>query len=207
MTRHNNSACRQTVSRAVVVLALTAAALPAHAASLTPIERTATYAISGASPIDLYTSIGESGPLIGATRAIAHTNWDLKWRRDYQPEGSACVLKSAMPFLTITTTLPRPKAKLTGGTARLWNIFIDGIAAHERVHGADIVAMADGIIAATIGLRVENDPGCKLIRAQILKRVKAANEAYKAKARAFDQVEMSKNGKVQQLILGLVNGR
>jgi predicted secreted Zn-dependent protease len=207
MTKHNNSACRQTVSRAVLALALAVSVLPAQAASVTPIERTATYSISGASPIDLYTSIGESGPLIGATRAIAHTNWALKWRRDYQPDGTTCVLKSAKPFLTITTTLPKPKVKLTGGTARLWKTFIDGIAAHERAHGADIVAMADEIIAATAGLRVENDPGCKRIRAEVLKRVEAANAAYKAKARAFDQVEMSKNGAVQQLILGLVNGR
>jgi predicted secreted Zn-dependent protease len=186
------------------------AAMAPHAAPARdwqPVELAKPYAISGATPIDLHTSIGEPGPLIGAVRAIAHTIWDLKWRRDYRADGSACALKSAMPFLTITTTLHRPKAKLTGETARLWKIFIDGITAHERAHGADIVAMADGIIAATAGLRVENDSGCKLIRAEVLKRVEAANAAYKAKARAFDQSEMRSGGAVQRLILGLVNGQ
>ena len=180
---------------------------PAQAASFTPIERTATYPVSGAAPFDLYTSIGARGPLIGKVRAIAHTNWELKWRRDYRADGSACVVKSAIPFLTITTTLPKPEAKLDGAVAKLWKTFITGIAAHEKVHGADIVSMTEEIIAATIGLRVENDPGCKLIRAEVLSRVKAANEAYKAKARAFDKIEMSDGGAVHRLILGLVNGR
>lgn len=180
---------------------------PAHAAEWQPKFVTKTYAVSGSAPIDLYTSIGERGPLIGKVRAIAHTNWDLKWRRDYQPDGSACVLKSAIPFLTITTTVPRPKAKLDGDTARLWKTFISGITAHEKVHGADILSMTEDIITATAGLRIENDPGCRLIRTEVLNRVKAANEAYKAKSRAFDKVEMSDGGAVHRLILGLVNGR
>jgi predicted secreted Zn-dependent protease len=180
----------------------------AKAADWQPQEMVKPYAISGATPIELYESIGTSGPVIGeGRRTIAVTRWDLKWRRDYQPDGTACVLKSALPFLTITYALPKPKARLPENVARLWKTFIDGIAAHEKVHGQDIIAMVDGIIAETVGLRIENDRDCKLIRAEVLKRVEAANEAYKAKARAFDQVEMSKNGNVQRLILGLVNGR
>jgi predicted secreted Zn-dependent protease len=173
-----------------------------------PQEVVKSYAISGSTPIELYESIGTNGPVIGeGRRTIAVTRWDLKWRRDYRPEGSACVLKSALPFLTITYSLPRPKAKLPDVAARLWKTFIDGISAHEKVHGQDIIAMVDGIIAETAGLRIENDPDCKFIRAEVLKHVEAANEAYKVKARAFDTVEMSKDGNVQKLILGLVNGR
>jgi predicted secreted Zn-dependent protease len=187
------------------------AAMAPHAAlarDWQPREVVKSYAISGTTPIELYESIGVNGPVIGeGRRTIAVTRWDLKWRRDYQPEGSACVLKSALPFLTITYALPKPKAKLADNAARLWKTFIDGVAAHEKVHGQDIVAMVDGIIAQTVGLQVENDPGCKRIRAEVLKRAEAANEAYKVRARAFDQVEMSRNGNVQQLILELVNGK
>lgn len=164
------------------------------------------YAITGTTPIELYESIGENGPVIGAgRRTIAVTNWDLKWRRDYQPDGSACVLKSALPFLTITYALPKPKAKLTGDVARRWQQFAAGIAAHEKVHGRDIIAMTEEIIAGTVGLRVENDKDCKLIRAEVLKRVQAAADNYKAKARAFDGIEMSDGGNVQRLILAFVN--
>jgi predicted secreted Zn-dependent protease len=188
-------------------LALFAFILPAHAAGWQPVEAIKLYAISGSNGAELYAAIGEKGPLIGTVRTIAHTNWDLKWRRDYQPVGAACVLKSAKPFLTITTTLPNPATKLTGSAARLWKTFIDGIAAHEKVHAADILAMVDEIITATVGLRIDNDPDCKQIRTEVLKRVTAANETYKAKSRAFDQVEMTDGGAVHQLILGLVNGR
>ncbi|MGL4490815.1 MAG: DUF922 domain-containing protein [Rhizobiaceae bacterium] len=164
------------------------------------------YLVSGSSPIELYTSIGENGPTIGQGRkTIALTEWDLKWRRDYQPDGTACVLKSALPFLTITYTLPKPKAKLSGDLAKRFEAFLSGMAAHEKVHGADIVTMTETIIANTVGLRVENDAGCKLIRGEVLKRAQAAADQYKAKSRAFDQSEMSAGGNVQQLILGLVN--
>jgi predicted secreted Zn-dependent protease len=180
---------------------------PAHAADWQPREITKPYAISGATGPELYAAIGEAGPLIGAARAIAHTNWELKWSRKYAARGSACALVSVKPFLTITTTLPRPARKLSPPASRLWKTFIDGIAAHEKVHAADISAMTDAIIAATAGLTVQNDPHCKLIRAETLKLAASANEAYKAKSRAFDRAEMADGGNVQRLILGLVNGR
>ncbi len=192
--------------RSAAALALLCLTFAAEAGGQ-PLEQVKHYAVSGATGAELYASIGENGPRIGAARAIALTSWDLKWRRDYQREGSACVLKSAKPFLTITTILPKPAADLPEPADKLWKTFIDGVAAHERVHAADINAMTQGIIAATAGLTVQNDPQCKLIRAQVLKRVKDANEAYKAKSRAFDEAEMAKGGNVQQLILGLVNGR
>lgn len=179
---------------------------PAQAADWQPKAVTKTYGISGSTPIELYKSIGEAGPVIGGgRRVIALTEWALKWRRDYQPEGTACVVKSALPFLTITTTLPKPKAKLTGDVARRWQAFVAGITAHEAVHGSDIVAMTQQIIADTVGLRVEDDAACKAIRAEVLRRVQKAADDYKAKSRAFDQVEMGNGGNVQQLILGLVN--
>ena len=190
-----------------LLLALALLALPAQAQDWKPRFVVKHYAVSGVAGPDLYTAIGDKGPLIGKVRTIAHTNWDLKWRRDYQPDGSACVLKSALPFLTITTTLPKPATKLSGSAASLWKTFSDGITAHEKVHGQDIVAMTQEIIAATVGLRQENDVGCKAIRAEVLMRVTAANEAYKAKSRAFDQLEMSDGGNVHRLILALVNGR
>jgi predicted secreted Zn-dependent protease len=67
--------------------------------------------------------------------------------------------------------------------------------------------MTEQIIAETVGLRVENDAACKLIRAEVLKRVQAAADDYKAKARAFDSVEMSDGGNVHRLILEFVNGK
>lgn len=194
----------QLFSTAFVLLLTT---LSAHAQSWQPGEQVKSYAVSGTTGPELYASIGERGPLIGKTRTIALTNWELKWRRDYQPDGSACVLRSAIPFLTISYSLPKASAKLTGPAAANWKTFSDGIAAHEKMHGRDIIAMVNEIIAATVGLRVDNDPDCNAIRVQVLQRVKDANETYKAKSRAFDGVEMADGGNVHGLILALVNGR
>lgn len=189
---------------AVVFFAI---AFPAQAAEWQAREQVKSYAISGTTGPELYASIGEKGPLIGKTRTIALTNWDLKWSRTYEPQGSSCRLVSAKPFLTITYSLPKPASTLGSATGHHWKTFIDGIAAHEKVHGGDIRAMVDDIIAATVGLTIENDPACKLIRSEVLTLVKAANEAYKIKSRTFDQAEMSDGGNVHRLILGLVNGR
>ncbi|RUV29867.1 DUF922 domain-containing protein, partial [Mesorhizobium sp. M1A.T.Ca.IN.004.03.1.1] len=70
-----------------------------------PVEKIETYAISGQTVEALYVSIGDRGPMIGkdsagnGRRAIAQTNFKLTWQRDYQPQGNACVLRTARPKL------------------------------------------------------------------------------------------------------------
>jgi predicted secreted Zn-dependent protease len=77
---------------------------------------------------------------------------------------------------------------------------------HERVHGQHLIEMTEAILAATVGLEVAGDSGCKAIRAEVLARVKTEVANYKARARAFDGAEMGKGGNIERLILGLVNG-
>lgn len=168
-------------------------------------ESTNYYAISGTTGKALYQSIGRKGPVIsGNRRTIAITNWDLKWRRDYQAQGSSCKLVSALPFVTITYTLPKPAQKLTGSAAQKWARFSKGIQAHEKVHGDLVKELANRIIEATVGLTVENDNGCKKIREEVLRRVKTEFEIYKLDNSAFERSEMGAGGNVRDLVLGLV---
>ena len=90
------------------------AALPAAAAAdWRPVERIEHYAITGSTGIELYRSIGDNGPSVGIGRAIAYTDFDLLWSRDYRPQADgSCVLASARPSLTITYLLPRAPASL-----------------------------------------------------------------------------------------------
>ena len=184
------------------------AALPGRAQEWKASEVVKPYSVSGTTGIALYESIGAKGPSTSlGSRAIAHTTWDLKWSRKYEPQADgSCRLVAAKPFLTITYTLPKA-GKLAEPTAGLWKTFVDGIAAHEKVHGKMIREMVDGIIATTIGLTVPGDPKCQKIRKEIEKPLIAARDAYRAKSRDFDKVEMSEGGNVHRLILGLVNGR
>lgn len=189
-------------------IALLALATPTFAAEWKPTEQNVHYAISGTTPLALYTSIGEKGPeLRGKRRAIAHTTWDLKWRRDYQKQAQGCVLASALPFLKIIYTLPKPASKLSGVVNARWKRFYDGIVVHEHQHGVMIRQMTQTIIDETVGLTTAQDDGnCTELRAKVLATVKTQFENYTSRSFAFDREEMTRGGNVQQLVLGLVNG-
>jgi predicted secreted Zn-dependent protease len=171
------------------------------------VEKTETYAVSGATGMELYASIGAKGPLLGDTRTIAYTTFDLKWSRDYrpQPDGS-CTLVSGKPWLTITYRLPKPGQKLPAPVAENWKRFIDGMTAHEKVHGDHIKEMVDRIIATTVGVNVPDDHACKKIRQQLQTPLAEASLEQRARSNAFDRAEMSPGGNVHKLILDLING-
>ncbi len=172
-----------------------------------PVERIETYPVSGSTGRDLYASIGENGPKAGVGRVIAYTDFKLTWSRDYREKGGACTLATARPKLIITYRLPKPRGKLPQDTARLWESFASGVEAHERVHGEMIVEMVREIEAATVGLSVDNDPGCRKIREIMTERLGAISNRQRQRSRDFDRVEMSNGGNVHKLILALVNGQ
>jgi predicted secreted Zn-dependent protease len=180
----------------------------AHAADWTATEQVKPYSVSGSTPIELYESIGAKGPLLGgSSRAIAYTTFDLKWRRDYQPQADgSCRLMTAIPFLTIIYSWPQPAQQLAEPTAGRWATFIEGIKRHEKVHGDMIREMTQRILDTTVGLTVADDPGCTKIRQEMQKPLAAASEEQRALSRDFDRVEMSNGGNVHQLVLNLVNG-
>jgi predicted secreted Zn-dependent protease len=196
------------VRKAIAIFLLLAALMPprAIAQEVSTVEKVEPYPISGGSGIELYRSIGEHGPKSRNGRAIAVTDFKLTWTRRYVPEGGACRLVSAIPHLTLITRLPRPSGRLSARTQALWDTFVAGIAAHERVHGEIIEATVGAIRSGTQGLTVENDPSCRKIRLEVTKRVTALASGMHRKNRDFDAVEMGKGGNVQRLILALVNG-
>jgi predicted secreted Zn-dependent protease len=179
--------------------------LPVAAQSWEPIEKTDYYRIRGNSPMALYQSIGERGPLLGGGRTIAHTTFKLTWQRDYQQQGSACVLASAKPKLIITYTLPKPADALPADVQAKWDRFFSGIVQHEKLHGVFMRDLTQQIQDISVGLRDENDPGCKKVRAALQAQLKPISDAHGARHSEYDRVEMSPGGAVHQLILGFVN--
>lgn len=171
-----------------------------------PVEKVETYAITGQTGPALYASIGERGPDLGGQgRVIAHTTFKLTWTRNYQPQGNACVLVSAVPKLTIIYTLPKPATALPAAINGKWKTFIAGVAAHERVHGGFVTDMVHEIETLSVGFSADDDPGCTKIRAALTTRLGEISQRERQRNRDFDQVEMSQGGKMQQLILALVN--
>ncbi|MCO6387896.1 DUF922 domain-containing Zn-dependent protease [Aliihoeflea sp. 40Bstr573] len=193
--------------RAFLALAMLAAAAPGAKANWEAVERVEPYSISGTTGIELYQSIGARGPKIGIGRAIAYTNFDLKWSRDYQPQpDGSCVLVTARPNLIITYALPKPSSTLAPAMKLAWDRFIDGIRAHEKVHGEDIKEMVRAIEAYSVGLSAPDDARCQKVRQKLQARLGELSQAQRQKSRDFDRVEMSSGGNIHQLILTLVNG-
>lgn len=174
-----------------------------------PTEQIKTYAITGDSPIALYSSIGDHGPQVGRhVRAIAHTDFKLTWTRRYvpQPDGS-CKLTVAVPKLFIIYTLPRPASVLTGDVKSRWAVFVDGVQKHERVHGEMIKDLVRQIEAYSLGLSAASDAKCTKVRAMLQSKLGEIFPVYQQRTRDFDKVEMSEGGAVHKLILQFVNQR
>ncbi|WP_374566980.1 DUF922 domain-containing Zn-dependent protease [Nitratireductor sp. ZSWI3] len=170
------------------------------------IEKVETYAVSGSTGIDLYRSIGEHGPKVGSGRAIAYTDFKLTWQRDYRPRAGGCTLVSAKPKLIIIYRLPKPQGALPPATQRLWDRFIAGVSAHEKVHGEVITDMVKKIEAVSIGLSADDDPDCRKVRRKLQAELPAIVEEQRRRSRDFDREEMSEGGNVHRLVLALVNG-
>jgi predicted secreted Zn-dependent protease len=204
MTQAGAGWIRQTVAMLALFLPLTPQGAPAQ--EVQAVEKVVSYAISGNSGIELYRSIGERGPESRNGRAIALTDYRLTWTRKYLPEGGNCRLTTAVPHLTLITHLPRPSGRLPARAQALWDTFIAGIVAHERVHGEIIKETVRAIRSATEGLSVPGDPACRRIRADVTDRVAALAAEMRKRNRDFDQVEMGRDGNVQRLILALING-
>lgn len=172
-----------------------------------PLEKIVHYRVSGKTGIELYRSIGENGPRIGVASVVAYTDFELLWSRDYRnrPDGS-CVLASARPSLTITYRLPKASGSLPPETKRLWDGFVEGVTAHEKVHGDIIVDMVRAIEKTSVGLSAPDDPDCNKVRAELQSRLGPLSQEQRRRSREFDRVEMSDGGNVHRLILTLVNG-
>ncbi|MBP1850878.1 DUF922 domain-containing Zn-dependent protease [Rhizobium halophytocola] len=195
------------IVRLHLIIPLLAALAPVEAfAEGKVLQRVETYAVRGTTGLELYRSIGEHGPVLGASRAIAHTGFRLTWKRDYQQRGAACVLASAIPTLVITTVLPEAKGRLPQALKRSWDIFLAGVTAHEAVHAGYIRDLARDIEKATVGLTEPNDPGCRKIRQTMQPILGALSTAERRKQRDFDKESFADGGQVHQLILALVNG-
>ncbi len=193
------------VALLAALLISSSAAMPASAQNWQAIEQVDHYRVNGTSPMELYQSIGERGPKLSLGRVIAHTTFKLTWQRDYQQQGQACVLASAKPKLIITYTLPKPAQKLAPDVAAKWEAFYDGIVEHEKLHGQFMKDLTQQIQDVSIGLRDENDPGCKKVRAALQAQLKPISDAHVARHSEYDQVEMSPGGAVHQLILAFLN--
>lgn len=190
----------------VLAAGLLFAAPSLAAAQWAPAEQVKTYTVSGSTGMELYSQIGEKGPLVGGQmRTIAHTDFKLLWSRNYQPQADgSCKLVSARPSLTLIYTLPKA-GKMPASLKVKWDTFANGVRRHERVHGDMIVEMVKEIEAVSVGLSAADDPKCQKIRQDLTAKLGEISRGNRERHRDYDKLEMSNGGNVHQLILKLVN--
>lgn len=190
---------RRSNRRANLAIWLTSALLiwaPSLSAAAEPVEKVMTYTITGETPLELYRSIGSSGP----NGAIAQTQYKLTWQRLFDERGGDCYLVHARPKLTITYLYPKPASALTGEAKRRWDVFIAGVKRHEVQHGVMIREMTKDTQASFAGLMAKNDPTCRKIKAKVTSLINAAADTHKANSRRFDEAELGPGGPVHGLV-------
>jgi predicted secreted Zn-dependent protease len=207
VTIQSGKALRTILNLSLVAGALMAMTPPALSQQWTPVEQVKTYTVSGSTAIELYSQIGEKGPLVGGkVRTIAHTDFKLLWSRDYRPQpDGACTLVSARPSLTLIYTLPRAGKGMPDHLRAKWDVFSRGVERHERVHGDLIVEMVKEIEAVSVSLSVPDDPKCAKIRKELTAKLGEISRRNRERHRDYDKIEMNNGGNVHKLILDLVN--
>lgn len=162
-----------------------------------------TFAVSGATGIELYESIGRNGP----NQAIAQTSYRLQWFRSYERNDGGCRLSKLRPDLTIIYTYPKPSKRLQGTIGKRWDTFIAGVRKHEEVHGAMIRSFVAEAKTTITGTGFDGDANCAKVKQAVTRRLAEAADGYKQRSRDFDRRDLVDGGNVHSLILALVNER
>lgn len=116
------------------------AASPTARAQPTLAQRTAFYAISGASPADLRAEMNARGPVdvIEAQRYDAHTNTFIRWQVTTAPVTGGCQLATVTTHVDVTFTMPQwlDNARASPVVRAKWDAYRSSLMAHERGHAA-----------------------------------------------------------------------
>lgn len=164
-----------------------------------------TYPISGSTGFELFQSIGENGPMGGAH--VAHTDPKIVWKRLFDERGGSCYLVHARPQLSFVQIYPKPSGKLPEATQAVWNRFIAAVRKHEDTHVSMFKQMIVDTQASLAGMFEPDDRTCAKVKASVTARLNEAQDAYRARSRAFDRAELSPGGPLAIALKSLLADR
>jgi predicted secreted Zn-dependent protease len=177
---------------------------PAKAQDQPPIDET-TYSVSGATGLELYTSISRNGPNGGGH--VAQTRFKLTWKRLFDERGGSCYLVHAKPQLSITQTYPRPAGRLSTDMQRRWDKFMRAAREHEHTHARMIAEMVRTTEASLDGSFEPNDRSCAKVKKSVRAKIDRGYQAHRERSRAFDKQELGFGGRMFVVLEDLVNER
>jgi len=168
--------------------------------------RNESYTIRGKSGIELLESMQKRGPRHGLlARAIAQTAYQVGWSLDFAYDRGACRVKTADAELTIRYIYPKTTDALSPAVKRRWQRFMKGVVRHEEQHGKLAGDMVKAARKAVLKVATTGDKSCSRTKAAVKTKVKQVYAAYEARQIAFDAKEHDEGGRVDRLVIDLVD--
>jgi predicted secreted Zn-dependent protease len=175
-------------TRGVVVLAVLA--LLASPAASKPTEKTRYkyYAISGDTPVEIYSSMIRRGPDVNGVNAYASTAATSSQKGRLVLQGKSCRVDGYQFNIDFVINLPKLKNEqaLSGATAAKWGQFKSFLKLHEETHRSIWMGCARQLEARVQSLRSKD---CKTLDRQASQMWTAMRTACDKKHAAFDAAE------------------
>lgn len=141
-------------------------------------ERSAFYAVEGASSQAIIASLDKNAPLVlkDGRRFYAKTARALTWSYDYKERSRSCAVAGVRVMLDLVYTTPRwrPSRGAERALLRQWNAFEKAVRRHEKGHGA--IAKKSARRLAREIKRTRTQPTCAALDAAVRQRVAAFAE-------------------------------
>jgi predicted secreted Zn-dependent protease len=146
------------------------------------------YAISGDTPVEIYSAMIRRGPDVNGVNAYASTSATSSQSGKLVLQGKSCRVDGYNFKIDFVINLPKLKNEnaLKGATAAKWNQFKSFLKTHEETHRSIWMGCARELESKVQALRSTN---CKTLDAQAGKLWKNMRSACDRKHAAFDAAE------------------
>jgi predicted secreted Zn-dependent protease len=175
------------------VFLVAAATLLAVQVEAKPTERTKYkyYAISGDTPVEIYSAMIRRGPDVNGVNAYASTSASSSQTGRLIVKGGSCRVDGYSFTIDFTINLPKLKNEnaLSGQTASKWGQFKSFLKTHEETHRSIWLGCARDLEAKVKSLRT-ND--CKKLDKQAASLWKSMRKSCDRKHAAFDAAEQKR---------------
>jgi predicted secreted Zn-dependent protease len=192
---------------AAAIAAGVISAAPAGATAKVSV-RTEHYRISGQTGLALLDQMDRRGPKHGfMSRAIAQTRYSMNSSADWEWANGVCRARDVSVELAITYVYPRPTGAVPAQLKRRWSRFMQGVVAHEEMHGKIAKQMAVAASRTIQRLAVRDDRNCSRVQREMKRQVNAVVAQYEARQEQFDNREHREGGNIDRLVRSLAIGR
>ena len=146
------------------------------------------YDVVGSTAAEVRRDMDRKGPIDeSGQRVDAYTQWRVAWTYAAVPDAQGCVIRSVVPALTATITLPRwsPAPSVPANVLRAWRRYVKALRVHEDGHYAHGVAASREVTALAKSFRMQSD--CHTTAQSFKRQATAIIDKWKAADATYDR--------------------